>query len=183
MEDPEIFLHPSLQKKSSEILYRLSTRSQVIFTTHSPNLLFQFHSRQIRQMVLDGEGYSVIREQTDLAAILDDLGFSASDLMNVSFVFIVEGKQDKSRLPLLLEKYYSEIYDEDGNLSRIAIISTNSCTNIKTYANLKYMNQTYLRDNFLMIRDGDGKDPEELAGSLCRYYEKRNQEDSTVCRG
>ena len=177
MEDPEIFLHPSLQKKSSEILYRLSTRSQVIFTTHSPNLLFQFHSRQIRQMVLDGEGYSVIREQTDLAAILDDLGFSASDLMNVSFVFIVEGKQDKSRLPLLLEKYYSEIYDEDGNLSRIAIISTNSCTNIKTYANLKYMNQTYLRENFLMIRDGDGKDPEELAGSLCRYYEKRNQED------
>lgn len=178
MEDPEIFLHPSLQKKSSEILYRLSTKSQVIFTTHSPNLLFQFHSRQIRQMVLDQEGYPVIREETDLSAILDDLGFSAGDLLNVSFVFIVEGKQDKSRLPLLLEKYYSEIYDEDGKLSRIAVISTNSCTNIKTYANLKYMNQTYLRENFLMIRDGDGKNPEELAGSLCRYYESRNQEDA-----
>lgn len=178
MEDPEIFLHPSLQKKSSEILYRLSTKSQVIFTTHSPNLLFQFHSRQIRQMVLDQEGYPVIREETDLSAILDDLGFSAGDLLNVSFVFIVEGKQDKSRLPLLLEKYYSEIYDEDGKLSRIAVISTNSCTNIKTYANLKYMNQTYLRENFLMIRDGDGRDPEELAGSLCRYYESRNQEDT-----
>ncbi len=178
MEDPEIFLHPSLQKKSSEILYRLSTKSQVIFTTHSPNLLFQFHSRQIRQMVLDQEGYPVIREETDLSAILDDLGFSAGDLLNVSFVFIVEGKQDKSRLPLLLEKYYSEIYDEDGKLSRIAVISTNSCTNIKTYANLKYMNQTYLRENFLMIRDGDGGDPEELAGSLCRYYESRNQEDT-----
>lgn len=178
MEDPEIFLHPSLQKKSSEILYRLSTKSQVIFTTHSPNLLFQFHSRQIRQMVLDQEGYPVIREETDLSAILDDLGFSAGDLLNVSFVFIVEGKQDKSRLPLLLEKYYSEIYDEDGKLSRIAVISTNSCTNIKTYANLKYMNQTYLRENFLMIRDGDGRDPEELAGSLCRYYESRNQEDA-----
>lgn len=178
MEDPEIFLHPSLQKKSSEILYRLSTKSQVIFTTHSPNLLFQFHSRQIRQMVLDQEGYPVIREETDLSAILDDLGFSAGDLLNVSFVFIVEGKQDKSRLPLLLEKYYSEIYDEDGKLSRIAVVSTNSCTNIKTYANLKYMNQTYLRENFLMIRDGDGRDPEELAGSLCRYYESRNQEDT-----
>lgn len=178
MEDPEIFLHPSLQKKSSEILYRLSTKSQVIFTTHSPNLLFQFHSRQIRQMVLDQEGYPVIREETDLSSILDDLGFSAGDLLNVSFVFIVEGKQDKSRLPLLLEKYYSEIYDEDGKLSRIAVVSTNSCTNIKTYANLKYMNQTYLRENFLMIRDGDGRDPEELAGSLCRYYESRNQEDT-----
>ena len=177
MEDPEIFLHPTLQKKSSEILYRLSRKSQVIFTTHSPNLLFQFNSRQIRQMVLDEDGYSVIRSHTNLSAILDDLGFTASDLLNVSFVFIVEGKQDKSRLPLLLEKYYSEIYDQEGNLSRISIISTNSCTNIKTYANLKYINQTYLRDNFLMIRDGDGKDAEELASSLCRYYEARNRED------
>lgn len=49
------------------------------------------------------------------------------------------------------------MYDEDGNLSRVAIITTNSCTNIKTYANLKYMNQVYIRDQFLMIRDGDGK--------------------------
>lgn len=178
MEDPEIFLHPSLQKKSSEILYRISKKRQVIFTTHSPNLLFQFNSRQIRQMILDENGYSVIRSKTNLSGILDDLGFTASDLMNVSFVFIVEGKQDKSRLPLLLEKYYSEIYDQAGNLSRISIISTNSCTNIKTYANLKYINQTYLREQFLMIRDGDGKDPDELASSLCKYYEARSQEDT-----
>ena len=27
-----------------------------------------------------------------------------------------------------------------------------------------------------MIRDGDGKDAEELASSLCRYYEARNRE-------
>ena len=178
MEDPEIFLHPSLQKKASEILYRLSRKSQVIFTTHSPNLLFQFNSKQIRQMILDESGYSVIRYPANLSVILDDLGFSASDLLNVSFVFIVEGKQDKSRLPLLLSRYYSEIYDQEGNLSRISIISTNSCTNIKTYANLKYINQTYLRDHFLMIRDGDGKDPHTLAASLCKYYDERNKVDA-----
>ncbi len=178
MEDPEIFLHPSLQKKASEILYRLSRKSQVIFTTHSPNLLFQFNSKQIRQMILDESGYSVIRYPANLSVILDDLGFSASDLLNVSFVFIVEGKQDKSRLPLLLSRYYSEIYDQEGNLSRISIISTNSCTNIKTYANLKYINQTYLRDHFLMIRDGDGKDPHALAASLCKYYDERNKVDA-----
>ena len=40
--------------------------------------------------------------------ILNDLGYSANDFLNVDFVFIVEGKQDKNRLPLLLEKYYSE---------------------------------------------------------------------------
>lgn len=177
VEDPEIFLHPRLQKVSGEILYRLSRKNQVIFSTHSPNLLANFSSRQIRQTVLDEEGFSVVREKTDVSAILDDLGYTANDLMNVNFVFIVEGKQDKSRLPLLIRKYYSETFDEEGNLSRIAIITTNSCTNIKTYANLKYMNQIYLRDQFLMIRDGDGDDPEKLKHQLCRYYEERNKED------
>lgn len=176
-EDPEIFLHPKLQKVSGEILYRLSRRSQVIFSTHSPNLLANFNNRQIRQVVLGEDGYSQVCEKTDISAVLDDLGYSANDLMNVNFVFIVEGKQDKSRLPLLIKKYYSETYDEEGNLSRIAIITTNSCTNIKTYANLKYMNQIYLKDNFLMIRDGDGKDSDMLKNQLCRYYEERNAED------
>lgn len=177
VEDPEIFLHPRLQKISGEILFRLSKKSQVIFSTHSPNLLSHFNRRQIRQVVLDEEDYSVIREKTDISEILDDLGYTANDLLNVNFVFFVEGKQDKSRLPLLLEKYYSEICDEQGRLSRVAIITTNSCTNIKTYANLKYMNQVYIQDQFLMIRDGDGKDPEELIRSLCKYYDERRMED------
>ena len=177
IEDPEIFLHPRLQKVSGEILYRLSRKNQVIFTTHSPNLLSNFNSRQIRQIVIREDGSSDIREKTDISAILDDLGYTAGDLMNVNFVFIVEGKQDKSRLPLLLQKYYSEVYDAEGRLSRVAIITTNSSTNIKTYANLKYMNQIYLRDQFLMIRDGDGEDPAVLGRQLCRYYEERNLED------
>ncbi len=172
MEDPEIFLHPRLQKVAGEILYRLSKNNQVIFTTHSPNMLFNFTSNQIRQILLDKEWYSVARKPADVDQILDDLGYTANDLMNVNFVFIVEGKQDKSRLPLLLDKYYSEIVDEEGKPYRVAIITTNSCTNIKTYANLKYMNKLYLKDQFLMIRDGDGKDPEELAGQLCRYYDE-----------
>ncbi len=177
VEDPEIFLHPKMQRVSGEILYRLSKGNQVIFSTHSPNLLANFNSRQIRQIVIGEDGYSQVCQNTDISAVLDDLGYSASDLMNVNFVFIVEGKQDKTRLPLLLRKYYSEVYDKEGKLLRIAIITTNSCTNIKTYANLKYMNQVYLKDNFLMIRDGDGEDSEKLRRQLCRYYAERNEAD------
>jgi len=177
VEYPELFLHPSLQKTASKILYRLSKKNQVIFTTHSPNMVANFTRGQICQMVLDEDGYSSARQNADIDDILTDLGYSANDFLNVDFVFIVEGKQDKSRLPLLLEKYYSEVHDESGELSRISIITTNSCTNIKTYANLKYMNQLYLRDQFLMIRDGDGKNPEELANQLCKYYSERNLQD------
>lgn len=177
VEYPELFLHPQLQKISSEILYRLSKKNQVIFTTHSPQLLLNFTSRQLRQVVLNEEYNPVARAHADMGEVLDDLGYGAGDALNVDFIFIVEGKQDKSRLPLLLEKYYSEVHDKEGKLSRISIITTNSCTNIRTYANLKYMNQVYLRDQFLMIRDGDGKDPAELKQSLCRYYDEQSCRD------
>lgn len=177
MEDPEIFLHPQLQKVASEILYRLSKKNQVIFSTHSPNMIFNFSQRQIKQVVLDQSYYTTIKEDNDIDEILDDLGYTANDLMNVSFVFIVEGKQDSQRLPLLLEKYYSEIYDEEGKLQRISIIPTNSCTNIKTYANLKYINKLYLKNQFLMIRDSDGKNPKHLVKQLCSYYEQRAKEE------
>ena len=177
VEYPELFLHPSLQKTASKILYRLSKKNQVIFTTHSPNMVVNFTKGQICQIVLDKEGYSAARQNADIDDILGDLGYSANDFLNVDFVFIVEGKQDKTRFPLLLEKYYPEVHDKNGGLSRISIITTNSCTNIKTYANLKYMNQLYLRDQFLMIRDGDGKNPEELADQLCRYYREQNRQD------
>ncbi len=39
VEDPEIYLHPQLQKTCSEILYRLSKKNQVIFKTHAPAML------------------------------------------------------------------------------------------------------------------------------------------------
>ncbi|MCI8660788.1 MAG: AAA family ATPase [Lachnospiraceae bacterium] len=174
---PELFLHPSLQKSAGAILYRLSRKNQVIFSTHSPNLIANFTSRQLCQVVTDEEHFTVAREHTDVDQVLEDLGYGANDLLNVSFVFIVEGKQDKNRLPLLLKKYYPELHDANGRLSRISILTTNSCTNIKTYANLKYMNQVYLQDQFLMIRDGDGKDREHLASQLCRYYDERNLVD------
>lgn len=177
VEDPEMYLHPQLQKNASELLYRLSKKNQVIFSTHSPNMVFNFTSRQIKQVVLDVEYYTTVKENPDIDEILDDLGYTANDLMNVSFVFIVEGKQDRNRLPLLLEKYYSEIYDEDGTFQRISIIQTNSCTNIKTYANLKYINKLYLKDQFLMIRDSDGKNPKHLVKQLCNYYSERAKED------
>lgn len=179
IEDPEIYLHPQLQKAASEILFRLSKKNQVIFSTHSPNMIFNFSSKQIKQVVLDKEYYTTIKGDVEVDDILDDLGYTANDLLNVSFVFIVEGKQDSQRLPLLLEKYYSEVIDENGKPMRISVIQTNSCTNIQTYANLKYINQLYLKDQFLMIRDSDGKNPKYLVKQLCSYYAQREKEQDT----
>ena len=177
IEDPELFLHPSLQKNACEILSKLSKKNQVIFSTHSPNMIMSFAPSQIKQIYLDNENNTNAREKTDINYILADLGYSAGDLLGVGFVFFVEGKQDRSRLPLLLNKYYQDVQGKDGNLTRISIITTNSCTNIKTYANLKYINQLYIKDQFLMIRDSDGKDKSKLKESLCTYYKGRDVDD------
>ncbi len=177
IEEPEMYLHPQLQKTASEIIFNLSKKNQIMFSTHAPSMITNFSMKQIRQVILNEYYTTDIAKEAEIDDILDDLGYAANDLMNVGFVFIVEGKQDRNRLPLLLEKYYSEIYDENGALQRISIIPTNSCTHIKTYANLKYINQLYLKDQFLMIRDSDGKNPSMLKKQLCSYYYEREQHD------
>ena len=82
IEDPESYLHPQLQKSAGEILYKLSKKNQVIFSTHSPNMIFNFNSRQIKQVYIDNDGYTQVREKPDIDRILNDLGYSANDLMN-----------------------------------------------------------------------------------------------------
>lgn len=177
-EQPELHLHPELQKVASEILYKLSKKNQVIFTTHSPHMLYNFSTKQIKQISVGKEEHdTILGNLIQIDQILDDLGYSANDLIQADFVFIVEGKDDRSRLPVILDKYYSEIRNSQGELNRIAIIPTNSCTNIKTYANLKFINRGYLKNNFLMIRDSDGQDREKLVQDLCHYYDRRITDD------
>lgn len=57
-------------------------------------MVVNFTRGQVCQMVLDEEGYSIARQNADIDDILNDLGYSANDFLNVDFVFIVEGKQD-----------------------------------------------------------------------------------------
>ena len=98
-------------------------------------MLFNFTTRQIRQVINDRDNNTVATPEADIDDILDDLGYAANDLMNVSFVFIVEGKQDRSRLPLLLEKYYSEVIDENGKVysSPTEALEKQSGSNPKTF--------------------------------------------------
>ena len=67
VEDPEIYLHPKLQRVTGDILYRLSRTSQVIFSTHAPNLLANFNSREIRQVLVGKDGTSEVKERTDIS--------------------------------------------------------------------------------------------------------------------
>ena len=92
VEEPEIFLHPQMQKVAGEILYRLSRKNQVMFTTHSANLLSDFNTRQIRQMVLDSEGCSRIMERTDDQSDSDNVGLYGVRPYECRFCVYCRGK-------------------------------------------------------------------------------------------
>ncbi|PGW64693.1 hypothetical protein COE26_27795 [Bacillus cereus] len=163
IEEPEIYLHPSLQKKMSSILMEISRQTQIIFTTHSPLMLKNFELEQVRKVFMN-ESYETNVLNTTLPELFSELGYSTEDVIGTDFVIFLEGKDDKKRLEYLINKFY------EIDLSKVLLIDTKSCHNIEIYATLRFLNKTTLGDNFLIIRDSDTSDPNELVRKLINKF-------------
>jgi putative ATP-dependent endonuclease of the OLD family len=165
LEEPEIYLHPSLQKEMCSTIYDISQCNQVFFTTHSPLLLKNFDSTQIRKMSLNDKFKTEI-SNTSLSEVLNEIGYSTADLLQTEFVIICEGKDDKERIGKIIEKFYKI------DLKSIFFIEAKSCSNIEAYATLKFLNKTELKDNFAIIRDSDTEEVEEIERKLLNKYKE-----------
>ena len=160
MEEPELYLHPQLQKEMARTLLEISENNQVIFTTHSPIMLKNFDIEDIRLVKLDLDNYETIINNVELQVILDEIGYTSQDIINSDFVLFVEGKDDKAVLEKIILKYY------DINLDRITIIDTKSCQNIETYATLRFLDKTTLREDFAIFRDADTMEREFVKSTV-----------------
>lgn len=147
-EEPELYLHPELQKEMAKTLSQISNNSQVFFTTHSPIMLREFSNDEIRRVSLDEE-YSSVASTTSIDEILDEIGYSTQDVLNTDYIVFVEGIDDKSVIGYLLKKYYNI------DLNNVSIISTDSCNHLSFYATLKFLEKTTFSNNFAIIRDAD----------------------------
>ena len=161
-EEPELYLHPELQKEMAKTLSQISNNSQVLFTTHSPIMLREFSNDEIRRVSLDEE-YSSVASTTSIDEILDEIGYSTQDILNTDYIVFVEGIDDKSVIGYLLKKYYNI------DLNNVSIISTDSCNHLSFYATLKFLEKTTFSNNFAIIRDADTRLNE------CVINELRNQ--------
>lgn len=151
IEEPELYLHPQLQKSMAKTLSEIAENNQVIFTTHSPIMLREFSTSNIRKIKLNEENYCSIAENTTIDDVLTEIGYSSQDILNTDFVLFVEGPDDKTIIELVLNKYY------DIDLERVSIIDTKSCNNIGFYATLRFLEKTTISDEFVIIRDADTK--------------------------
>lgn len=64
IEEPELYLHPQLQKLMAKTLSEISCDNQVIFTSHSPIMLREFSTSNIRKVKFDESNcYSTVEKQ------------------------------------------------------------------------------------------------------------------------
>ena len=95
IEEPEIYLHPELQKKFIEYITR-NTNNQYFITTHS-NAVFDCFDVNIYHCRLDNgkTTCNLAAIATQKYSILNDLGCKASDILQSNCIIWVEGPSDR----------------------------------------------------------------------------------------
>ena len=170
IEEPESHLHPDAIHKLRDVLKDISSKNQVIISTHSP--LLTNRSIISKNLLVDK---SQVNAAKSIREIRDILGVKIADnLKSANLVILVEGIGDKQILKNLLEKKSILIrrYLEDGTITFDVLEGASQLTQKIS------MWQSYLCDIYAFLdHDKDGQESFDKA-------EKNNligTKNSTFC--
>lgn len=158
IEEPEVYLHPSLQRKMIDTLLVISENNQVIFSSHSPITVGKMEGNQIK-LVKREAGEAAISDIT-ISEVIQELGIRADDILVNKGIIFVEGQDDKAVVECILNKIHS------GSSDEINVLVTGNCENIKFFANAELLINNRFHIPFLIIRDSDGMNVEQRKSEL-----------------
>lgn len=150
VEEPEVYLHPDLQRKMFAALRGIARRNQVIFTTHSPIMISELWVDHSIRLVKRKEGVTTF-EIISVPEVVGELGIRYEDILNPATVVFVEGSADEEFYRGLAGKLASAGQVE----AKIKFISTDGFKNIHAFALMNILLSHKVRSKAKLFVDGD----------------------------
>jgi len=136
IEEPEMFLHPQMQRSLYKTLREIGKNNQVIYTTHSPLFVSVPDYAEVRMVRKGPRGTEItvsdhVLDESQKLRMQKDLTPDRNELFFASRVLVVEGDTEKLALPV-----YAQRLGIDLDALGVTILEAGSKNSLLTFAHI-----------------------------------------------